>query len=52
MCLSLPSYLHRLKIISLLSDYPSLGHIAHVARENSVSIIWAVTSAHISLYSR
>ena len=34
------------------SDYPSLGHIAHVARENSVSIIWAVTSNHINLYSR
>ena len=39
-------------LISLFSDYPSLGHIAHVARENSVSVIWAVTSAHISLYSR
>ena len=36
----------------LFSDYPSLGHIAHVARENNVNIIWAVTSAHINLYSR
>ena len=37
---------------STVQDYPSLGHIAHVARENSVNIIWAVTSAHINLYSR
>ena len=32
-------------------DYPSLGHIASVARENSVNIIWAVTSKHIKLYT-
>ena len=37
---------------SNISDYPSLGHIAHVAREHSVNIIWAVTSAHINLYNR
>ena len=33
------------------SDYPSLGHIASVARDNSVNIIWAVTSKHINLYT-
>ena len=32
-------------------DYPSLGHIASVARENSVNIIWAVSSKHINLYT-
>ena len=33
-----------------MQDYPSLGHINHVAREHSVNIIWAVTSSHLSLY--
>ena len=32
-------------------DYPSLGHISSVARQNSVNIIWAVTSKHIKLYT-
>ena len=32
-------------------DYPSLGHIASVARQNSVNIIWAVSSKHINLYT-
>ena len=32
-------------------DYPSLGHIASVARDNGVNIIWAVTSKHINLYT-
>merc|ERR1719410_1593866 len=36
---------------STVQDYPSLGHIAYEARENSVNIIWAVTSAHLNLYS-
>ena len=35
---------------STLQDYPSLGHINHVAREHSVNLIWAVTSSHLSLY--
>ena len=35
---------------STLQDYPSLGHINHVAKENSVNVIWAVTSSHLSLY--
>ena len=33
-----------------MQDYPSLGHINHVAREHSVNVIWAVTSSHLSLY--
>ena len=32
-------------------DYPSLGHISSVARQNSVNIIWAVSSKHINLYT-
>ena len=35
---------------STVQDYPSLGHINHVAREHSVNVIWAVTSSHLSLY--
>ena len=37
---------------STLQDYPSLGHIAQVARDNNVNIIWAVTRAHLDLYYR
>ena len=33
-----------------MQDYPSLGHINHVARAHSVNVIWAVTSSHLSLY--
>ena len=36
--------------MSTVQDYPSLGHINHVAREHSVNVIWAVTSSHLSLY--
>ena len=32
-------------------DYPSLGHIASVARDLSVNIIWAVSRKHINLYT-
>ena len=32
-------------------DYPSLGHISSVARQNSVNIIWAVSRKHINLYT-
>ena len=35
---------------STVQDYPSLGHINHVAQEHSVNIIWAVTSSHLPLY--
>lgn len=35
---------------STLQDYPSIGHINHVAKENSVSIIWAVTEQKYDLY--
>ena len=34
----------------LLKDYPSLGHINHVAKEHSVNVIWAVTESHLDLY--
>ena len=33
-------------------DYPSLGHINHVAKEQSVNLVWAVTGEHLALYKR
>ena len=39
------SYTH-----STIQDYPSIGHINHVAKAKSVSIIWAVTEDKIGLY--
>ena len=38
--------------IRQLQDYPSLGHINHVAKEHSVNLVWAVTGEHLSLYKR
>lgn len=35
---------------STVQDYPSIGHINHLAKENSVSIIWAVTEDKYGLY--
>ncbi len=35
---------------STLQDYPSIGHINHIAKEKSVSIIWAVTASKFDLY--
>ena len=35
-----------------LQDYPSLGHINHVAKEHSVNLVWAVTGEHLNLYRR
>ena len=40
------------KTILNLQDYPSLGHINHVAKEHSVNLVWAVTGEHLSLYKR
>ena len=37
---------------STMQDYPSLGHINHIAKEYGVSIIWAVSSSQISLYQQ
>ena len=33
-----------------LKDYPSVGHINHIAKEHSVNIIWAVTQDKFWLY--
>ena len=35
---------------STVQDYPSIGHINHIAKQNSVSIIWAVTQDKFGLY--
>ena len=35
---------------SKIQDYPSIGHINHVAKEKSVNIIWAVTEEKFGLY--
>ena len=35
---------------SKIQDYPSIGHINYLAKENSVSLIWAVTQAKFGLY--
>ena len=35
---------------STVQDYPSIGHINHIAKEKSVSIIWAVTEDKFGLY--
>ena len=35
---------------STVQDYPSIGHINHIAKQNSVSIIWAVTKDKFGLY--
>ena len=35
---------------STIQDYPSIGHINHVAKEKSVSVIWAVTEEKFDLY--
>ena len=35
---------------STVQDYPSIGHINHIAKQNSVSIIWAVTQEKFGLY--
>ena len=34
----------------LPQDYPSLGHINHVAKQHSVNLVWAVTGDHFDLY--
>ena len=36
---------------STVQDYPSIGHINHLAKQKSFSIIWAVTEKQINLYS-
>ncbi len=35
---------------STKQDYPSIGHINHLAKEFSVNVIWAVTEKKIDLY--
>ena len=35
---------------SKIQDYPSIGHINHIAKNKSVNIIWAVTEDKIGLY--
>ncbi|CAB4066717.1 ITGB1 [Lepeophtheirus salmonis] len=35
---------------SKILDYPSIGHIANLAKEHSVNIIWAVTEDQYHLY--
>jgi integrin beta 1 len=35
---------------STVQDYPSIGHINYIAKENSVNIIWAVTEDKYTLY--
>ena len=35
---------------STVQDYPSIGHINNIAKQNSVSIIWAVTKDKFGLY--
>ena len=35
---------------STVQDYPSIGHVNHIAKQNSVSIIWAVTKDKFGLY--
>ena len=39
-----------LSIYSTIQDYPSIGHINHIAKETSVNIIWAVTEEKFGLY--
>lgn len=36
---------------STIQDYPSIGHINHLAKQRSFSIIWAVTEENINLYT-
>lgn len=35
---------------SKVQDYPSIGHINHLVKEKSISVIWAVTSEKVNLY--
>ena len=35
---------------STVQDYPSIGHINHLAKEKKVSVIWAVTQKQFGLY--
>ena len=43
-------FLLRYYSYSKIQDYPSIGHINHIAKNKSVNIIWAVTEDKIGLY--